>query len=320
MKKIGLALSLVVLACHGPTPYEPPYQIVGECLLTGYAKDIALQGSHAFIADDQAGLQVVDVSRPDSMQVVGEYLSQKNFQGIAVRDTFAYIAVAASDGGVMVLNISDPAAPAFVGQDPWFYAYNVSAPADDTQYIYIAGRYWFIVEDVSYPQYPSYVRRFATPGNVRNLFVRDSLAYLACEQIGLIIYDLEQPDSTAQVGALDTPANARDVFVLGDHAYLADGLGGLVVIDVSDPGEPTRVYSYDTPGYAQGVWAGGDRCYVADREGGIQVFDISDPGNPAWFAEVELPYTYNVMVRDTLVYVVDRDHGLVILQEAEEVP
>lgn len=316
-KKILLILVTLVatITCHRPKVDTNEFVIVSKCKLPGYSKDIDVKGNYAYIANDQGGLQVVDISNPESTFVVGYYLSQKNFQGVAVRDSFAYVALAASDGGMMILNVSNPQAITLVGQDPWFYAYRISAPPEDTQYVYIAARYWFIVEDVSWPQYPSYARRFATPGNVHNLFVVDSLVYLACEQMGLIIYNLNNPDSTAKISELDTPSNARDVFVTDGFAYIADGYGGLAIIDVKNPNNPIFINAFDTPGYGQGVFVADKLAYVADGSGGLKVIDVSDPENPVLYGEIETPYAYNVIVENRLIFLVDRDWGLVIIKE-----
>jgi hypothetical protein len=305
----------MIAGCHHSVEQPQRFEIVSTCKLPGYAKDLDIQGGYAYIANDQGGLQVVDISNPDSTFIAGSYVAQQNFQGVAVRDTFAYVAVAASDGGIMILSVNDPDSIYWLGQDPIVYAYGISAPQGDTLYVYVAARYWFLIEDVSWPQYPSYVRRFATPGNVHSVFMVDSIAYLACEQMGLIVYNLNNPDSTALVGSADTPANARDVFVTGGHAYVADGLGGLVIIDLSDHDSLAIVGQHDTPGYAQGIFIEDSLCYIADREGGMQVFNISDPEDPRPYGELATPYSYNVVLWNGLIYLVDRDLGLVIIQE-----
>jgi hypothetical protein len=319
--KTVLWIAFFVAACRRPTEELHTYEVAGQCLLPGYSRDLDLQGDYAYVANDQGGMQVVDISNPFAPHTVGEYFSQVNVQGIAVRDSFAYLALAAgppNNGGLVIVNVQDPTDPVFVSQDNWFYAYNVSAPAmpsgTDTQYVYIAGRYWFIVEDVSWPQYPSYARRFATPGNVRDLEVIDSLAFLAAEQVGLLIYNLNHPDSTVLVGEIDTPSNARSVIVESGYAYIADGNDGLIIIDIRDPVKPVRIGQYDTPGYAQGIYVQDDLAYVADGSEGLQVIDVSDPADPKLYGSLKTDYAYNVKYADG-IFLVDRDQGLLFITE-----
>ena len=313
-----LTAAVLLLSCRRPPEDIHTYSVIGSCPLPGYSRYLALHDTYAYVANDQGGLQIVDIADPTHPVVTGSYQTQANVQGVAVRDTFAYLALAAgppNNVGLVIVNIRDPENPAFVSQDNWFYAYNIDAPTGDTQYVYIAGRYWFIVEDVSWPQYPNYARRFATAGNVHAAQVVDSLAYLVCEQIGLLIYNLNRPDSIAQVGEIDTPANARDVAVQNGYAYIADGDGGLVIIDVRDPAHPITAGSYDTPGYAQGIAVASGRAYIADGSDGIQVIDISVPAHPLYYGSLSTPYAYHVQEHDSRIYLADRDQGLLIISE-----
>ena len=318
LKYILLVLA-TLLFCGRPEVQEPitDFTIIGECPLPGYAKKVELVDNLAYVADGQGGLQIVNISNPESTYVVGQYVSDRNVNSVAVRDTFAYIALLSStSGGLVVLNIADPAVPLFVGQDPTIYAYDVAAPQNDTMYAYVAARYWFHVEDVyTLPQYPTYARRFTTPGNTRAVFVVDSLVYLACEQMGLQIINLAKPDTLALVGWIDTPSNARHVYVHDNMAYVADGRGGLIIIDVADSDNPVLIQQYDTPEYANAVFISNDKAYIADGDGGVYVIDVSNPEDPISYGNFETSYANHTYVRNDTVYVADRDRGLVIVVE-----
>lgn len=311
----------LITFCGRPEPPDDEihtFEIVNVCPLPGYAMDIDLMGDLAYVADGQGGLQIVDINNPDSIFVVGEYMSEKSIVGIAVRDTFAYLAVSHSQGGIKIINVAQPSEPVFIGEDNWYYGYNVVAPPNDTMYVYVAGGYWFVVENVSNPQYPSFVRRFSTPGDIRGIYVVDSMVYLACEQMGMHVINLAKPDSEAMVGWVDTPSNARNIFVKENYAYITDGRAGLVIINVSDPENPEIVSIYNTPDYANNVFVSGNYAYIADGDGGLQVIDISNPEEPVYYGSIEMSYANDVYVKDDLIYVADRDMGLVIITEEEE--
>ena len=319
--KYLLLVIAMLLFCGRPEVTEPgaTFTIIGECPLPGYAKRVELVENLAYVANGQGGLQIVDISNPESTYVVGQYVSDRDVSSVAVRDTFAYITLLSStSGGLVVLNVADPTLPLFVGQDPSIYAYDVAAPTEDTIYVYVAARYWFHVEDVTFPQYPSFARRFTTPGNIRAVYMVDSLAYLACEQMGLHIFNLSQPDSLAYSGWVDTPSNARKLFVVDNYAYIADGRAGLIIIDVSDIENPMIVGEYDTPDYANGVFVYGTNAFIADGDGGLQVVDVSDPSDPDYYGSLETPYANGVYVRGDTVYIADRDMGLLIVVEEVE--
>jgi hypothetical protein len=322
MKKAVFMIGLFILTvnCGRPLPEDGHlFEILSTCPLPGYAEDLDIVNDLAYIADDQGGLQIVDISNPDNPFIAGEYSSEKSIIGVAVRDTFAYLAVNHTQGGVRIVNIADPENPVFVGEDNWYYGYNVAAPQNDTMFVYMAGGYWFVVEDVSYPQYPTFVRRFSTPGNVRGVHVVDSIVYLACEQMGLHIFNLAKPDSEAFVGWIDTPSNARNVYIEDDYAYIADGRSGLIIVDVSNPADPFFVGQYDTPDYANDIFIENNKAYIADGDGGLQIIDIETPANPTFYGELLTSYANGVFTRGDTIYLADRDTGLLIIIE-EDMP
>jgi hypothetical protein len=310
---------LLAIFCGRPSPPQTNhiFSIFSVCSLPGYAEALDLTDNNAYVADDQGGLQIVNISDPAAPHIIGEYMSEKSIVGIAVRDTFAYLAVSHSQGGVRIINIADPTDPEFVGEDNWYYGYDVVAPENDTMFVYMAGGYWFVVEDVSFPQYPSFVRRFSTPGDVRGIYVIDSIVYLACEQMGLYIFDLAKPDSAALVGWLDTPSNARDIFVKNDIAYIADGRSGLIIIDVSNPSAPVMLGNYDTPDYANDIYVANDLAYIADGDGGLQIIDVHEPDDPIFYGALQTSYANGVYVKDDFIYIADRDMGLVLIIEED---
>jgi hypothetical protein len=288
-----LLLVFLVLSFCGRPEVEPEtiFTIIGECPLPGYAEKVELVGDLAYVADGQGGLQIVDITNPESTSVIGNYVPYGwDANAVAVRDTFAYVALSPLGGGLLVLSIADPTSPYSLVQDGSFSAYDVVAPAADTAYVYIAAGYWF--------------------------YVWDTLAYLSCEQMGMWIFNLASPD-TLPVGWIDTPANARSLFINGNQAYVADGRAGLIIIDITDPAHPVIVGEFDTRDYANEVCVSGDKAYVADGDGGLFVIDVSNPDKPVLYGSLDVSYANGIAVRNDTIFVADRDLGLLIIVEEE---
>ncbi|MDH4210162.1 MAG: hypothetical protein OEV79_01775 [candidate division WOR-3 bacterium] len=311
-----LFLVFLVLSFCGRPEVEPEtiFTIIGECPLPGYAEKVELVGDLAYVADGQGGLQIVDISNPESTSVIGNYVPYGwDANAVAVRDTFAYVAMSPLGGGLLVLSIADPTSPYSLVQDGSFSAYDVVAPAADTAYVYIAAGYWFYVWDITFQ---SYTRRLKTYGDVIALQMVDTLAYLSCEQMGMWIFNLASPD-TLPVGWIDTPANARSLFINGNQAYVADGRAGLIIIDIADPAHPVIVGEFDTRDYANEVCVSGDKAYVADGDGGLFVIDVSNPEDPVLYGSLDVSYANGIAVRNDTIFVADRDLGLLIIVEEE---
>ncbi len=320
--RTGLLLLLVclfvVISCGRPEVTDvPSFAILSVCNLPGYSQGIDVSGDFAYVANGQGGLQIIDVSEPESTYIVGEQLTPRSAQGVAIREGLAYV-VLTSELGLYVIDVTEPSVCSLVGQDPGYTEYNICAPPD-TFYVYIAAHDYFIIENCSIPNLPFWEQRIPTPGNARGIFVANSLAYLACEQMGLYIYYAARPDSAVPLlGSIDTPSNARNVYVVGDYAYVADGRAGLIIIDVSNTEAPSIIGQYDTPGYANDVFVANDFAYIADGDEGVQVVDVSDPAQPLFYASIETSYANDIYVKDGLLYIADRDMGLIIAIEEEE--
>lgn len=289
-----------------------PYYVVGVCATPGYAEAVAVAQSLAYVADGQGGLQIIDISDPQSPCVLGSEDTDGYASGVSLLGRHCY--VADGDQGLLIIDVGDPQTPSRLGSDSWIHALDVSADSSgDSIHVHIAAENWFIIDDATDSLFPSLLGRCHTPGNARGVWVESGFAYVADEQMGLQIVDISDPRYPAIVGSSDTPSNARNVCVSGNYACVADGRGGLQVIDVANPQEPSIVGSCDTPGYANDVFVQGNLAYIADGTSGLQVISVADPSSPFIVGSCETPYANGVWATDSLVYVADRDSGLVIV-------
>jgi len=78
-----------------------------------YAYGVAISGSHAYVADGVAGLQVIDITDPASPQLVGGVDTPYDAAGVAISGSHAYVADV--EAGLQVIDITDPASPQLVG-------------------------------------------------------------------------------------------------------------------------------------------------------------------------------------------------------------
>ncbi len=85
---VTLALALAWPA-HGADPV-----LIGQWpgWPRGPACGVAVSGNYAYVADEDAGLQVIDVSNPANPQRVGGYDTSGYANGVAVSGNYAYVA------------------------------------------------------------------------------------------------------------------------------------------------------------------------------------------------------------------------------------
>jgi hypothetical protein len=176
------------------------------------------------------GLWVIDLSNPDSAFVA----SVNGWQGSAI-DIDGHYAYLAGDGGVVVLDITDPVYPMEVG--------SLSIPGDGCAIKVDAGYGYVGYQATSNPEGPY------------------------C----LEIFDASDPESPEAMGYVSLSAKPRDIDIVGGQAYVSDHSGGLVVCDVTDPNNPLLIgalYAQDKVLHA----SAGEGCILmAADDSGLQV-------------------------------------------------
>ncbi len=292
-------------------PLSIEVTLAGAYDTSGYAQDVAVSGNYAFVADGDAGLQVIDISDPARPVRVGGYDTSEWAWGVAVSANYAYVTDVLA--GLQVIDISDPARPVRVG------GYDTGGEAGG---VAVSGNYAYMaatsdglqVIDISDPANPARASSYDTGGEARDVAVSGNYAYVA-HHLGLQVIDIRDPASPVRVGKPDTSRGGNGVAVLGNYAYLAGGQAGwgagLQVIDIGDPANPILVGGYDTSGSASGVAVSGNYAYVADGSTGLQVIDIHDPAKPVRVGGYDTAgFAEGVAVSGNYLYVADGKRGL----------
>jgi hypothetical protein len=226
---------------------------------------VAVSGAYAYVADLESGLQVIEITNPESPQIVGGV--ETNYAwGVAVSGTHAYIA----DGyvGIKVIDIADPASPRIVSSLDTGFAVSVAVSGF---FACVACYDWLRVVDITDPEHPRIVGTVETPGQEKHVAVSGTRAYVADDSWGLHVIDITDPTHPAIVGTVNTPGRANAVAVSGSYAYVADENSGLQVIDITDPENPSIVGSVVTPRYARGAVVMGSHAYITDSIAGLLI-------------------------------------------------
>lgn len=216
--------------------------------------------------------------------------------------------------GLRVIDLSDPAHPAIVGElgsSGWY----TQAVAASGTIVYLSYSLGLLVVDVADPTSPEPIGSLT--GSVpTDLAAADSIAYLAGysppPQGTLRVVDAADPTSPQIIGSVDTPGRCVAVAASGDLACVADGEAGLQIIDVSDPAAPWIIAT--VPMNAWGVYLDGATAYVALLNDGIALVDLSDPEVPEVLGTLALPgQARDVAVSGDRAYVAATVQGLQVV-------
>ncbi len=244
----------------------------GRLVTHGRAAAVTLVGDLAMVAAGTAGLRIADTTASAGPVELG-YLAD----GTVARDVVmsgAHAVVLSSEyggveGGLSVVDMSDPTAPHKVGT--WEQDRAPSALA--------------VVGHLAY-----LTARFDVPGEVRGV---------------LRVIDLADPENLVEVGHVELPSEPLDVLVSGHYAYVADGWAGLRIVDVSDPTAPVEVGNSVAPRCAVELAMSGSMVWVVEGMYGfgthnnndVHIIDVADPTQP-----VELLHWQTENVFDALAF------------------
>ena len=281
---------------------------IGSVETPGNALWVRVSGSYAYVADDTAGLQIIDVSNPRNPQWVAWIETPGNAKSVYVSGSFAY--VADYFGGLQVIDTNLKSIVASL---------RFSGPAED---VYVAGQYAYVangyqglrVINIAAPSAPTLVSRSGTTHYSTGVFVLGTYAYVTEGTGGFRIVDISNPAVPAEVSSIAVPGYTKSVYVSGSYAYVTDDSQGLQIIDVTDPKSPRIVSSVTLYGAGQAVWGSGPLIFVATDISGLSVIDVKDPAHPVLIDAVA---TYGnakgIEVNGYIAYVAVDQHGLTLI-------
>jgi hypothetical protein len=239
------------------------------------------------------------------------------------------VLIAASQGGLVLVDVSDPASPAYLGMGPTGFSATGCAYAAEDMFGYVTdGSRGAVIYDVADPVAPAevtYCEGTRTRDIVVDVVVPGQLhrVYGADGEGDLRIWKVEYFAQYhtwfgSQIGHASATGSARGICLLDTLALLAMEEIGLSIFDVSSPGSPVKIGHVDTPGEARAVAIGGSHAYVADWRQGLTVIDISDPRSPTLVGSAPTDgNAEGVFCRDGEVFVADHAGGLLVFDVSD---
>jgi len=94
---------------------------------------VYVSNNYAYVADYEAGLQIIDISNPASPSLVGSYDTPGLAYGVYISENHAYVADG-REAGLQIIDISDPATPSFAGSYNTVNAFRVHV-SDNYAYV-----------------------------------------------------------------------------------------------------------------------------------------------------------------------------------------
>jgi hypothetical protein len=224
------------------------------------------------------GVTIVDVANPAAPDVQGTFSTTGEVDAAIAEGDRLYVGGA---GGLWIVDISDPEAPAQLGR--WEAGW-ISDVALAGTLAYTVGADGLRVLDVSDPTDPADVGGVAGCCD-DEIEVADGRAYVRKDR-QLIVYDLASPTAPVYRGNVGAPWTAdagAGLRIVAGTAWMAVGANGLLAIDVGDPSAPRIRGALAFPNETLDVDAAEGRLYAlgrADFSALVLAVDPSDPRTP----------------------------------------
>ncbi len=271
--------------------------------------------------------EVLEPDEPETggYTVVARYTTPAYAQDVALNDTLLY--VAQGEGGLLILDVSDPANPQQVSiTTENARGYSLKVAFRDSAVYLAAGAFGVTAINVADPYNP-----FVTVYNLnmkpaRDMYLMGDYMFTPISEQGVRIAAIDYPIQPDVRGGIETSGYAYGCTSTSDSNYLVVACGemGISVFDISDLqnglGVYTRVNWCSLPGYAQSVELSDDDKYafVACGIEGFYIIDISDTTDYHIVSNFDYKgYVKSLVYRDGLVYLAAELYGLQIVDVSD---
>ncbi|QSZ40863.1 hypothetical protein GJV85_01600 [Sulfurimonas aquatica] len=299
-------------------------------LNNSYAIALSSDGTKAYVADNDLGLVVFDITS-DTPVLLGSSgvstLSSAQEVVLSPDETKAY--VADESLGLVVFDISSTtpakfAASFFLGirgvklsTDGTKAYVNVSLSGSELQVLDISDPVNITQIGTSYYTLAD-INRFEISSDGKKLYM--AVSDIQSTSNGLTIIDISTP-TLSLLGTLSLTYGAYDLVLSsdGEKAYVANYEDGLAVLDISS-NTPKIIGKYNTTGNAHRIKLSSDekKAYVGDYLNGFVVLDVTT-NTPSFIAETNTTQNvYDLVISsdDLKAYVADGSAGLAVVQTA----
>lgn len=152
-----------------------------DYLILSGAEKVFVEGTTAFVARGANGMTSVDVSNPNSLQILDTIDVGGSAKDVFVNGNYAYLAN--GDAGLTIFNISNPSN--IVELDSYNTPNYALAVYVEDGIAYIADDSSLQILDVSDPNSITFINSFASDYDYVDVFYRDGFAFLAASSMGL---------------------------------------------------------------------------------------------------------------------------------------
>lgn len=296
---------------------EHPVEI-SSCETPGQAHKIYHEGQYVYLADGDAGLQIINVSNPESPYIEQNVGNPGWNVGICYRDSIVFLGNAGPVGcGLYLFDVQDIEMPVLCG----FYKcpdQNNRLHGSNEHVLVAAGFSGAYIAQLNPPGVPVIEGIYDSLPYASSVFVKDSCAYISTGGHEFHIVDISDSSNPQQLGIYRPASLAIGEFIRGSYAYIIHTTdyhdGGFEIVDISNSSSPELISTYEAPYRVRDIFVCDEYVCITGEHFGLEFIDISNPLEPSLAGSYnELQDAYGVYLSDATAYVTAGYEGLSIL-------
>ena len=291
------------------------------------AKDVVLNHdkSYAFVANNDNGLLIVDISDPTDPKKESEEDTDGHSYGVVLSPDEKYAFVADGENGLVVIDVSDPSSP------DTKKVLNIEGNctkvklSSDGNYLYVSNTKEGMVDlvNIKDPENAFVEKKFATKGNPERLFVKNNLMYVGNGVSGMSTLNVVNDFFPAKISDVDLDYLTLSSKLRSDKKYLfavtddpADEKSIFYAINIEDKVNPDikgKYTKYDGDAFDTVISSDGKVAYMVGSDG-VYSLDISDPTDISKLDKQKDGYNIGAVLSkdDKYLYVANGKDGIVI--------
>jgi hypothetical protein len=225
----------------------------------------------AFVACWNFGLRIVNFTDPANLTEVGSYNDGVEVGAVFVSNDVAI--VTKTDGGVLLLNVSDPTDPQKISQYNATGIPNVCTIRENIAFV----AYWeasgsrIVFLNITNPLTPVFIGQYADVMDTYDFHLKNDLLIIANDVSGVFFVNISDLTNPTKITQIDTASLAEGVDTIDNYVFIGDS-NSLEVVDFSDFANLQIVGSFDDTGASQKLQIVDDLVFVCNYPKGLVIF------------------------------------------------
>ncbi|MEE4358944.1 MAG: carboxypeptidase regulatory-like domain-containing protein [Desulfococcaceae bacterium] len=278
--------------------------------LPGPARSIIIDNNTAFIACDEGGISILDISNIQNPENIARLDTSGEAWGMELVGNILY--VADGSAGIQIIDVSSHSSPILLGSaDTPGIAYDISIK---NNIAFVADKEKGLqLIDVSNLNQPVLIDNIPTE-SIWTIEIKGNFAYMGGK--GFQILDISTP-SVPKIISEPVNTDICNFKIIEDRAYVITNQK-LIVFDMSSPYSPSFIAQTNIVSscyLSKITWDSHNTIYITDAFKGFQMMDISDSHNiqSIGFIETQGAFNTDIAVIDETAVIADGNKGLQII-------